>query len=156
MLNVDIPGFKKLSIKNIICDYNGTLAIDGAIIPEVIPLIEKLSKSLTIHVVTGDTFGTAAKNLNHLSVTIEVLTSEQQDQKKLAYLNRLGSDITICIGNGKNDKLMLQKSVVGICLIQSEGSSLDSLLTADIICTSAEDALNMLLKPKRLIATLRK
>ncbi|HJO95508.1 MAG TPA: hypothetical protein QF753_19080 [Victivallales bacterium] len=156
MIDVDIPGFEKLSIKNIICDYNGTLAIDGVIIPEVKPLIEKLSERLAFHIVTGDTFGTAVENLKHLPVTIKILTSDDQDIQKLNYLKKLGTDLTVCIGNGRNDKLMLEKSALGICLLQAEGSNLDSLLKSDIVCTSAADALNILLKPKRIVATLRK
>ncbi|MCP4178473.1 MAG: ATPase P [bacterium] len=156
MIDADIPGFKKLSIKNIICDYNGTLAIDGIIIPDVKPLIEKLSERTAFHIVTGDTFGTATENLKNLPVTVKILTSINQDQQKLEYLKRLGTDLTVCIGNGRNDKLMLEKAVLGICLIQAEGSSFNSLLKSDIICTSAKDALNILLEPKKLIATLRK
>ena len=64
--------------------------------------------------------------------------------------------MTVCIGNGRNDSLMLKEAALGICLIQAEGANVVSLLNADIACKSAKDALELLLNPKRLIATLRK
>jgi hypothetical protein len=29
MIEIDIPGYKKLQLKNLVLDYNGTLACDG-------------------------------------------------------------------------------------------------------------------------------
>ena len=35
MIKVSIPGFKSLSLKYLVLDYNGTIAIDGALVPGV-------------------------------------------------------------------------------------------------------------------------
>ena len=49
---------------------------------------------------------------------------------------------------------MLQEAALGIALIQGEGAAVQTLQSADVICTSITHALGLLLFPKRLIATL--
>lgn len=156
MIEIDIPGFRKMSLGHLVCDYNGTLACDGAILPEVTSLIQRLSKIMKIHIVTADTFGIAKKSLSGLPVFLSILSEENQDESKRAFVEKLGNMTTVCVGNGRNDSLMLKEAALGICLIQTEGAHVTTLLHADIVCTSAKDALELLLNPKRLIATLRK
>lgn len=66
----------------LVTDYNGTLACDGALIPEVIPLIRALATGLEVHVVTADTFGDAARNLQMLPAKLTILPLDRQDQGK--------------------------------------------------------------------------
>jgi len=156
MLEIDIPGHGKLCLKYIVSDYNGTLACDGKLFPEINPLLRKLSADLEIHVITADTFGIAEKQLSDLPVKLVVLPQENQDHGKLDYIRKLGASSVASLGNGRNDKLMLKESALGICLLQAEGSNVLSLMESDIVCKSAKDALELFLNPKRLIATLRK
>ncbi len=156
MIEINIPGHGNLSLKYIVSDYNGTLACDGKLFPEIDPLIRKLSADLEIHVITADTFGIAKKQLSDLPVKLAILPQHNQDQGKLDYIKKLGVSSVISLGNGRNDKLMLRESALGICLLQAEGSNVQSLLESDIVCRSAKDALELFLNPKRLIATLRK
>ena len=156
MIEIDIPGFGKMSLQYLVCDYNGTLACDGVILPEIIPLIGKLSSEMKIHIVTADTFGIARKCLSELPVNLTILSQNGQDTAKQALIKKLGAEATVCIGNGRNDSLMLKEAALGICVIQAEGANIVSLLNADITCKSAKDAFELLLNPKRLIATLRK
>ena len=155
MLEIYIPGHGELHLRALLTDYNGTLACDGIMIPELIPLIQALSADLEVHVVTADTFGLAAKNLSILPVKLTILPPDRQDQGKADYLRQLGAQSTVCLGNGRNDMLMLRDATLGICLIEAEGACVQTLQAADIVCRSAKDALNLLLNPKRLIATLR-
>lgn len=155
MIEIDIPGRGELLLRFLVTDYNGTLACDGILIPEVIPLIRALSIDLEVHVVTADTFGAAAKNLQTLPVKLTILSLERQDQGKADYLRQLGAQSTVCLGNGRNDILMLREAALGICVTETEGACIQTLQAADIVCRSAKDALNLLLNPKRLIATLR-
>jgi soluble P-type ATPase len=155
MIEINIPGCGKLQLCTLVSDYNGTLACDGNLIPEVIPLIQALSTELDIHVVTADTFGLVAKNLRGLPIKLTILPPEHQDQGKADYLRQLGVLSTVCLGNGRNDMLMLNEAVIGICLVEAEGACVQTLQAADIVCRSTKDALNLLLNPKRLIATLR-
>ena len=60
------------------------------------------------------------------------------------------------IGNGANDADMLQTAAVGIAVLGAEGLAAETLLAADVVCANPLDALDLLLNPRRLIATLRK
>jgi len=70
-------------------------------------------------------------------------------------LEKLGASQTVAFGNGANDALMLRKACLGICVMHGEGTSLQALLASDVLAASAEEALDLLLKPARLVATLR-
>jgi soluble P-type ATPase len=70
-------------------------------------------------------------------------------------LEKLGAAQTVAFGNGANDALMLRKACLGICVMHGEGTSMQALLASDVLVASAEEALDLLLKPARLLATLR-
>lgn len=76
-------------------------------------------------------------------------------EQKGEILEKLGALQTVACGNGTNDALMLRKARLTICLMHGEGTSLQALLASDILVASAEEALDLLLKPARLVATLR-
>jgi soluble P-type ATPase len=156
MIKITTPGWGQLSLKHLVLDYNGTMAVDGKLLPGVKSLLVKLSGDLNIHVLTADTFGLAGKYLANLPVKLTVMPEKGQDRGKRDFIRKLGAKNCVCIGNGLNDSLMLKEASLGICLIQKEGASTFSLSCADVICLSVNDALELLLKPKRLIATLRK
>ena len=155
MLEIDIPGQDLLRLHHLVCDYNGTLACDGRLLPDLHSLILEISSHLQVHVITADTFGIAQQGLSDLPVTLAILQPGQQDKQKAAYIRELGAQSCVCLGNGRNDALMLQHAALGICLVQAEGASAVTVGSADVVCRSAHDALNLLLNPKRLVATLR-
>src|SRR5690242_2648032 len=66
MLDLTIPAFGRLEITDAVCDYNGTLAADGRLLDGVEARIRRLSSELRVHVVTADTFGSAARELERL------------------------------------------------------------------------------------------
>jgi len=68
----------------------------------------------------------------------------------------LGKEKCVAIGNGANDVLMLKQSAIGICVIGKEGASSEAVQHSDIVVYDINDALDLLLNPKRIIATLRK
>ncbi len=155
MFEVDIPGYKKLNINYLVCDYNGTLAVDGQLIDGVDKFIYQLSDIVEIHVVTADTFGLAEENLSGLPIKLSILSSSKQDKQKAEYVYKLGNTQTVTLGNGRNDYLMLKESALGICIMEKEGIFSQNLLVCDVVCTSVYEALNLFLHPKRLVATLR-
>jgi P-type E1-E2 ATPase len=156
MIQIDIPGNKKITIEHLVMDYNGTLAVDGVLIEAVKPLIIELSSKLNLHVITADTFGLASIQLTTLPVKLVILPSDKQQEEKLKYIEQLGKDTCAVIGNGVNDALMLKHAAIGIALLQEEGLALEALMASDIIMKNAMDALNLFLHPKRMVATLRK
>ncbi len=155
MLSVQIPGFGALTLEQLVLDYNGTLAVDGILLPGVKDVLNTLAAQLAIHVITADTFGKAADGLDGVKCRLTVLEAGCQDQAKVNFVNRLGADRTASIGNGRNDALMLAASALGIAVILAEGASMASLNAADLVCTDIVGALELLMHPLRLTATLR-
>ncbi len=155
MIRIDIPGFGRLALAHLVADYNGTLAVDGALIPGVAEALAGLSADLRIHVVTADTFGLAAMQLAGLPAELTIIPAESQAEAKRDLVGRLGAGSVVAIGNGRNDRLMLAEAALGIALVQREGAAAESLAAADVVSLSVLDALELLRSPKRLIATLR-
>jgi soluble P-type ATPase len=62
----------------------------------------------------------------------------------------------VAIGNGANDALMLEHAALGILVMGGEGAAVEALLRARVVVTDICEALDLLLFPKRLIATLRR
>lgn len=155
MLSLKIPGFGLLTLEHLVLDYNGTLAVDGVLMSGVKNTLNALSEHLAIHVITADTFGKAAQGLDGVECRLNVLEPGRQDQAKLEFVNQLGADRTVSIGNGRNDALMLAASALGIAVILAEGASTVSLKAADIVSTDIVHALELLRHPLRLTATLR-
>jgi soluble P-type ATPase len=71
------------------------------------------------------------------------------------FIESLGICNTIAIGNGRNDALMLKNAILGFAVMQDEGVNIQALNAADVLFASIIDALDALLIPNRLIATLR-
>jgi P-type E1-E2 ATPase len=155
MLNLDIPGFGPLRVDHLVLDYNGTLALDGRLLRGVRVRLERLARVLRVHVLTGDTFGTARRVLGDLPCTLVVLDERNQDRAKRDYVLRLGARRTACIGNGRNDRAMLRAARLGIAVVQQEGASAEALAAADLVAPSATAALDLFLRPLRLKASLR-
>ena len=152
---IEIPGRETIEIRNIVFDYNGTIAIDGQLIDGVANAINELAGEINFHVITADTYGSAENALKDITCKVIKIPKENQDYSKLNYLLSIGKETTICVGNGKNDKLMLKESVLGIALIQDEGVCVESLMVADVACKSIRDVFAYIKSPNRLKATLR-
>ncbi len=155
MLAIQIPGGLQAAFTDLVLDYNGTLAADGALINGVADRLTALADVLTVHVITADTFGSAATALAGLPVQLKLLGAGAQDLAKAGFVHALGADQTIAVGNGRNDALMLRTAALGLAVIQAEGAAQSTIAAADVVLTSINDALDLLLQPKRLIATLR-
>ncbi len=155
MIAVDIPGLRELSLEHLVLDYNGTLAEDGNLLPGVAAALKALAQVLQIHVVTADTFGSAAEQLAGLPLDVIVMPEAAQTDRKLEFIKSLNADNVVAVGNGRNDRKMLEAAAIGIALIQREGSAVETLLCADVAAKDILDALALLQCPKRLVATLR-
>lgn len=58
-------------------------------------------------------------------------------------------------GTGCTHAQMLREAALGIAVIQAEGACAVTLSAADVVCSSIADALDLLLHPLRLSATMR-
>jgi soluble P-type ATPase len=155
MLIYEIPGIEKLELEHVVLDYNGTVAVDGVLIPGVREILNRLSEKVAVHVITADTFGSAAKSLENVKCRIHIKPEGDQDRAKFDYVVSLGAEKTAAIGNGRNDILMLEKARLGICVILREGAFSGALIKSDIVCRDIIDALSLFENPLRLKATLR-
>ncbi|MBU1001173.1 MAG: ATPase P [Proteobacteria bacterium] len=156
MFRFDIPGRPPLEIIHLVLDLNGTLCVDGDLLPGVAERIRDLAQELYVHVVTADTHGTAARLFSDLPVQLVVLPEGDQDKAKRDFVRDLGASNVAAMGNGCNDRLMLAEAALGVALLQTEGAFATTLLTADVVCREITDALDLLLLPRRLLATLRR
>ena len=155
MLELRIPGHKPFNLLYLVLDYNGTIACDGRIILGVRERLELLAQSLEVHILTADTFGNVREQLSGVPSRLTVIPSDDQAEAKLDFVEQLGREHSVCIGNGRNDRLMLKVAALGIAVIQVEGSAVAAILEADIVTFSILNALDLLLHPLRLTATLR-
>ena len=156
MLDIAIPGAETFTLAHLVADFNGTLAVDGVLAPGVADALRDLAGRLAIHVITADTFGTAREALRDLPVRLVILQPEQQDEAKRLCVEQLGAAGCVAIGNGLNDRLLLQSAALGIVVVQREGAAAQTLLAADVVAPDIVAALGLLLHPSRLIATLRR
>ena len=154
MLTVNIPGREELTLSHLILDYNGTIAEDGLIIESIRPRLEELSKELSIYVITADTHGTAAQRCTGLPLKVLTFPTTQVGNIKAEEAAKLSGGV-VTIGNGFNDIQMSDVADLSICVMGREGCCGALLLHTDVVVTSIDDALDLLIKPDRLRATLR-
>jgi P-type E1-E2 ATPase len=156
MIEIDIPGYRVFRLRHLVLDVNGTLARDGRLIRGVAPVLARLSPKLEIHLVTADTHGRQKSIDRTLGLKAVTIPAGNQSRAKLDYIRRLGADAVAAIGNGANDADMLKAAALGIAVIGPEGAFSGSVFKADVVAPDIESALELLLHPKRLTATLRR
>lgn len=162
MLAITIPGREPLTLDHLVCDINGTLAEDGFLIDGAAGRLSQLAETLTIHLLTADTFGTLTSIVEQIrqaaisaDATSPQVSRVESGADKARYASELSTQTVVAIGNGANDEAMFQHVALSIGVIGREGACMRTLLAAQIIVTSPLDALDLLLSPKRLVATLR-
>ncbi len=153
---IDIPQRGKLSLHTVVCDYNGTIAKDGEVLLSIKALFEKLATSYKIYVITADTFGSVKAQLNTYPCEIRILSSDNHTNEKADFIKSLEAKHCVALGNGNNDAKMLETAELGIAILGDEGCSKETLLASDILCKNIEDGLELLVFPKRIVATLRR
>ena len=152
---ITIPNFRTLQLRHLVLDYNGTIARDGVLLEEVKALLPALCERFFVHVITSDTFGSVAAQLSGFDVKVTVLKSTDHTFEKAQYLAKLDVRHCAAVGNGSNDARMLKEARLAIAVVGHEGCSVLAMQSADIVCNSIKEALELLLNEKRIIATLR-
>lgn len=155
MFELDIPGFGNVRLLYLVSDFTGTLSIDGRLIDGAKERLNEVSRFLKIHILTADTFGKAKAELEGINCELHILKGEDHDVQKENFVNILGTSSVIAIGNGSNDRRMLSNAKIGVAVCLAEGCAIDVIKSANILVGSPVDALDLLLNPKRLKATLR-
>lgn len=151
-IEINIPQRGIIELQHAVIDINGTLAVDGIAIEGIAEKLKLLSEQLSIHLLTAGTHG----NLKELEQALGFpLHHAVLADEKMRYVQNLGPINVVAIGNGANDARMLRLAAIGIVVMTPEGISTKAWQGADIVVGNPANAIELLLKPKRLIATLR-
>jgi soluble P-type ATPase len=156
MIELTIPGRGELHLQHLVTDVNGTLAVDGTLLEGVARRLGGLRDRLSLHLVTADTHGQQSVIDHLLNVNAVRIQRGDESAQKAAYVNSLGAASVVAIGQGANDAGMLKAAALGICILSTEGTAPEALLAADLIAPDIHSALDLLDKPLRIIASLRK
>lgn len=152
MISITIPGREKLHLTEAVFDVNGTIAVDGVLIAGVAERLQMLAEHLSLHILTAGTHGNISELEHALDIPLRIISTGED---KARYVQQLGPEHVIAFGNGVNDAAMLRLAVIGVAVMVGEGASLQALRSADILARGPLDAIDLVLHPKRLIATLR-
>jgi soluble P-type ATPase len=127
MIEFVIPGRGEYCLGHLALDLNGTLALDGSLIDGVAERLVALCEQLEIHVLTADTFDAVTE------------------------VERVLGFATV----RREDAGMLALAALGIGVLGPEGLAREALEASDVVVPDILAALDLLLKRKRLVATLR-
>ncbi len=152
MIRIEIPARGMIELQHAVFDVNGTLAVDGLLLSGVVERLKVLANLLTIHILTAGTHGNLPELTQQLDYPFHIISSGED---KARFVQELGPTSVVAFGNGANDTRMLQLAAIGIAVIAAEGVATSALQAADLLARGPVDAIDMLLKPKRLVATLR-
>jgi P-type E1-E2 ATPase len=151
---IDLPGRGALTLEHVVLDVNGTIACDGVLIPGVKERLDQLRQQVAVHLLTADTHGKQAAIDAELGLTATII--ERGSAEKGAYVLALGADHVAVIGNGANDIAMFNAAALRIAVLGPEGMATALLNASDVVVRDIRDGLDVLLRPQRLVATLRR
>ncbi|SKB29616.1 ATPase, P-type (transporting), HAD superfamily, subfamily IC [Acetoanaerobium noterae] len=156
MVSIDIPGKGKMNIENLVLDFNGTIAYDGNIKNGIREKIQRVHEmGINIYILTADTYHQAAEQCKDMPITLEIFDVDNAALSKREIVNNIDSKMTMTIGNGNNDVEMFEESILSVAVIGDEGCAVKAIFAADIITNNIDDAIDLLLNPHRIKATLR-
>jgi P-type E1-E2 ATPase len=157
MLTIDVPGRGTFRLARLVADVNGTIAEDGDLLAGVKERLARLQRDLDVVLVTADTHGRQQAIDAELGLEATRLeTGRPEAEQKAELVRRLGVADTVALGNGANDAEMLREAAIGIAVVGPEGASMSALQGADVVTRDVREALDLLLFPRRLVATLRR
>jgi soluble P-type ATPase len=156
MLIMEIPGRGTFPTECLVLDMNGTLAVDGRVSSKVRDKVNLLAKRLKVYILTADTRGDAQERLGRIDAELVRIDGGDEASQKGRFVRGIGGEKTIAVGNGYNDHLMVKEAALGIAVIGREGSARETISNADVVVNEMVDALDLILKPLRHQATLRK
>lgn len=149
----DIPGNDPFTIKTIILDLNGTLSVGGKVPDGVTPRLAEL-KAMGFQVLffTGNTRNDADDLSSDLGIEWRLASSAIEKRDLAATMD---PQTCATIGNGLIDLELMKVVKLGIVTMQAEGVHIKTLLVADIVVPTINDALDLFIDSRRLVATLR-
>ncbi len=156
MIEMNIPGQGIFQLEYLVCDVNGTLAIDGILLPGISTVIKKIQDRLKVFLITANTHAKQSGVNFELGIEAKIIQMGNESQQKRDFISQLGPEKVIAIGQGANDSGMLKEAAIGICVFSEEGTSIEALMSSDIVVKDGLTALKLVQNPMRMVATLRK
>jgi len=156
MIELNIPGRGSIQLQHLVCDVNGCLAVDGELREGVKQRLSVLRDRLNVHLLTADTHGKQKLIDQQLGLTAVRVQPGNEAQQKANYVTQLGAGSTVAVGQGANDSGMLENAALAICILSTEGTAVEALLKADLVVKDIFEAFELLEKPLRIVASLRK
>lgn len=155
MIEIEVPGREApYRIRSVVLDYNGTVARDGLLLESAAERIRTLTEHAEVFVLTADTYGTVERQCEGLGAVVRTFPRAGAALCKEEIVRELGDGVC-AVGNGFNDIRMFDAAELRIAVMEREGVCAALLPHADVLVQSPADALDLLLKPDRLRATLR-
>jgi P-type E1-E2 ATPase len=151
-VSIDLPTGTR-TFTRLVLDFTGTLSLDGTLLAGVADRLRSLADQLELVVLTADTFGTAAAELEGLPLEVCLI---RNGKEKARLVSAMEPAEVIAVGNGTNDVPMVELAGLGIAVLGPEGASAPLLSAADVVTGSIQDALDLIRNPLRLKATLRR
>ena len=156
MIEIDVPGWRRLRLDNLVLDLNGTLAVDGHLLP-VHASVGELRQRLNVCLLSADTHGTLDEVADALGVrAVRLEPGGGEAEQKAEFVRGLGPESVAAVGNGANDVAMLKIAALAVTVLGEEGCAVHAIQASDVLVGSADEALDLLLHPQRLAATLRR
>lgn len=155
MIEIEVPGRGTYRLKHVVLDVNGTIAVDGRLVEGVAKRVAELRRSIEVHMLTADTRGRQQVIDAQLGMQAARITPQDEAAQKASFVRELGGESVCAVGNGANDAGMLREARLAIAVLGEEGLAVETLNAADAVVPSVTVALDLLLKPLRLVATLR-
>ena len=156
MIELNIPGRGSLQLEHLVSDVNGTLTVDGHLQDGVARVLKSLRDRLEVHLLTADTHGRQNLIDQQLGLRARRLQPGDEVEQKADYIRSLNPAGVVAIGQGANDAAMLKTAALGIFVLSAEGAAVETLLSADLVVPDIFSALDLLDKPLRMVASLRK
>ena len=154
MIHMEIPGREPLTLAHAVLDYNGTIAVDGLVLEELKPRLLRLRELVEVHVLTADTYGTVEAQCRPLGLAVHTFPRAGAAACKAGIVRDLSGGAA-CFGNGFNDIPMFDLAALAVAVLEGEGLCAALVSHAHVLAPTAAAALDLLLKPDRLRATLR-
>jgi P-type E1-E2 ATPase len=156
MIEIKVPGRDTYRVEHLVLDVNGTIVAKGDLIEGVAKRLAELSRSVEVHVVTADTRGRQHEIDAQLGIKATRIRPGDEAGQKASLVRSLGSEGVCAIGNGAIDAGMLREAKLAIVVLGEEGLAVEALNEADVVAPHINSALDLLLFPLRLVATLRR
>src|SRR5260370_19862250 len=138
MLHIEIPQRALLELHHAVFDINGTLAVDGKPIPNVVGHLKSLAAFLSIHLLTAGTHGNLKELEETLGFPLQIISNGDQ---KASYVQQLGQANVIAFGNCAHDAGMLSLAAIGVAVLVADGIAISAFEAAGVRGIDSLDAI---------------